>query len=175
MADRPSSTTCAGASAQIHIPLELETRLKSILAIFIMALLCALPESARADVFQQPDTSSEDRAGFALIGANLVLAAQIGRHLQQDIPVKTWGWVGVGAGTASIALGATETTSFSAGVTVAGALVTVLGAMQLVHDSDATEPQGRSDVSSHSLSFAPLMTSSEKSGCGIGILTRLAF
>lgn len=71
------ATTCAGASARIHIPLEREIRLKSILAILVITLVSAQLASAGTEVSQH-DTRSEDLASAALIGANLALAAQLG-------------------------------------------------------------------------------------------------
>ncbi|MBK7771104.1 MAG: hypothetical protein IPI48_11470 [bacterium] len=41
--------------------------------------------------------------------------------------------------------------------------------------TDTVESQGGTGALSCALSFCPLVTSSEKSGCGIGILTRVAF
>ncbi len=145
------------------------------LVILTLSLACTLPVSARADVFAPHETRTEDLAGIALIGTNLALAAQIGRQLQADLPVKSWGWAGVGVGVASIALGATETINLSGGVAVAGALAAALGVMQLTSRGDAAEPQGSPGALSHTLSFCPLVTSSDASGHGIGILTRREF
>ncbi len=166
--------TCAGASARIHIPPEREIRLKSILAILIMTLVCAQPASARTEV-SPPDRSSENLASVALIGANLALAAQLGRHLQHDLPSKTWGWIGVGAGAASLVLGGKELTSFPGGVFVTGALITVLGTMQLTSHGDEVQPRGSEDGLSRAWSISPLVTSAKESGLGFGILTRVGF
>ncbi|MBK7048325.1 MAG: hypothetical protein IPH48_17860 [bacterium] len=148
--------------------------MKSILAILIITLVCAQPASARTEV-SPPDTSSEDLASVALIGANLALAAQLGRHLQHDLPGRTWGWIGVGAGAASLVLGGKEWTSFPGGVFATGALVAVLGTVQLTSHGDVAEPRSGGDVMSRSVSISPLVTSSGMSGMGIGILTRVAF
>ena len=154
---------------------QIGARVKPIFALLMMAFLCTLAETSSADVGRPADTKSEDIAGAAVIGANLVIAAQIGRYLQHEHPSRTWGWLGVGVGTASIALGATETTSFSGAVVAAGAVAAVLGAIQLARHGDMAEHHGSGDISSRSISFCPLVTSSEKSGCGIGILAQLAF
>ncbi len=148
--------------------------MKSILAILVTTLVSAQLASARTEV-SPPNRSSENVASVALIGANLTLAAQLGRHLQHDLPGRTWGWIGVGAGAASLVLGGKEWTSFPGGVFATGALVAVLGTMQLTRHGDVAEPRSGGDVMSRSVSISPLVTSSGMSGMGIGILTRVAF
>jgi hypothetical protein len=148
--------------------------LKSILAILIITLVCAQPASARTEV-SPPDTSSEDLASVALIGANLALAAQLGRHLQHDLPGRTWGWIGVGAGAASLVLGGKEWTSFPGGVFATGALVAVLGTVQLTRHGDEAQPRGSEDGLSRAWSISPMVTSAKESGLGFGILTRVGF
>jgi hypothetical protein len=148
--------------------------MKSILAIFMIMFLCAQPATARTEL-SPPDRSSEDLASVALIGANLTLAAQLGRHLQHDLPGRTWGWIGVGAGAASLVLGGKEWTSFPGGVFATGALVAVLGTVQLTHYGDEAQPRGAGDGLSRAWSISPMVTSAKESGLGFGILTRVGF
>ncbi len=148
--------------------------MKSILAILITTLVAAPPASARTEA-SPPNRSSENLASVALIGANLALAAQLGRHLQRDHPGRTWGWIGVGAGAASLVLGGKELTSFPGGVFATGALVAVLGTVQLTRHGDEAQPRGSEDGLSRAWSISPMVTSAKESGLGFGILTRVGF
>lgn len=149
--------------------------MKPIFTVLMMTFLCTWAADSSADVVGPDDTGAEDMAGIAVMGADLVIAARIGHCLDHHQPGRTWGWLGVGVGAASIALGATETTSFSGGVVATGAIATVLGAIRLASHGDRADHHGGGDLSARSMSFYPLVTSSEKSRRGFGVLARLAF
>ena len=149
--------------------------MKAFVATIMMCMACASPRPVFGDVAPLPDTSSEDLAGVALIGANMVLATQLGIRLQRDAAGATWGWLGTGFGLASIALGVTETTSFSGAVALAGSVTTILGVMHLVRPGEPAGRDGADPAISRSLSISPLVTSSDKPEHGFGVLVRAAF
>ena len=141
----------------------------------IIVFLAVVTTPALCDVESSPDNSDEDLAGVGLIAANVAVSTNLLRSLHSESRGGTLAGVSMAIGLGTVALGATETTSYSPTVTVLGVTTTVLAVAGLIESKDSRdmEPGERSDVSRRSV--GPWVAEGRRGEVELGVLFLSSF
>lgn len=144
-------------------------------AAWTIAILVQFPGLSLGDVAESPDTTAEDLGGVVLLVSNVGVSLYLGHELKEGRTSTGRGFLGVGLGAGTVALGILEETSFSGAVGIAGAVTLALGIINLVGDGPPQEEDDQNFDLSRSISVSPLIVQAGGEQTGYGFLMSASF